>query len=109
MKKTKIIIYLFAGILLHNNLICCAESNVSKSTPDIYIVTDNGNGESYGDSLTKQDGYVSVAIKVLSNEGEEILSAADGAGLIKIRGNSTSNGEKNHIILNLIESKIYLD
>ena len=55
--------------------------------PSIHITTDGG----VGDTLTKDDGYVEAQI-VFEDSKSQIIS--DDSARIKIRGNSTSSGEK---------------
>ena len=62
------------------------------TVPQVYLTTDNGSGESYGNTLTKSIGYVPTHITLVDTSGETLVD--DTSGQIKIRGNSTANGEK---------------
>ena len=54
--------------------------------PRVYITTADGTGN----TLVKENGYVSADIKVVDKNG----SVVEGNGQVKVRGNTTAKGEK---------------
>lgn len=69
-----------------------ADSDGEYALPQFVITTDNGEGGSYEGSLTKPMGYVKAGIIVTDVDGTELVS--DDNAQIKVRGNSTADGEK---------------
>ncbi len=74
------------------NLVFKSDSKV----PQIYIATDNknGNGKSYGTSLTKSIGYVSAQLTCVGTDGKIMASDFSWDSQIKVRGNSTATPAK---------------
>ena len=62
--------------------------------PQIYISTDDGSGHSFGTSLDKSHGYVSAQIIIVDEQGYVIAKDTGWDGKIRVRGNTTSQGEK---------------
>ena len=71
-----------------NDAVDRIEYKYDSALPQIYVTTDDGNGNSYGSSLTKGHGDVSARIAVVDVSGNTIVD--DNTSVIKIRGNSTA-------------------
>ena len=65
---------------------------VDEKIPQVYIATDKGDGTSYGNTLDKNNGYVSSSVVIVNKSGTEEVN--DPKSQIKIRGNSTSLAPK---------------
>ena len=62
--------------------------------PQIYLATDDGSGNSFGTSLDKSHGYVSAQITVVDEHGHVIAKDTGWNGKVRVRGNTTAQGEK---------------
>lgn len=68
--------------------------DIDGKVPQIYITTDDGNGKSYGTTLTKGHDYVMAQITCVSPDGEVIANDLSYSSKIKVRGNSSAGGAK---------------
>lgn len=64
------------------------------AVPRVYLATDDGSGASFGTRLDKSHDYVAAQITVVDEEGRVIACDTGWGGKVRIRGNTTSQGDK---------------
>ena len=87
---------ILSAVLFQSVTVCATERPADVinegGMPQFVITTDNGEGGSYEGSLTKPMGNVQAMIVVTDKDGTELLR--DDSAKIKVRGNSTADGDK---------------